>query len=84
MDFNITSFLVGIVLALVVNEAISGQQKKFARVAVGVLLINMIMFNIGFYEQSVADPIAYFGLGIVALMFLIRMHYLATTASKNN
>ncbi|MDQ2077374.1 hypothetical protein [Marinimicrobium sp. ABcell2] len=76
MIFNTAVILFYVYL---VKEAMSGQQKLFARAAIIVLGMNALTFNIGLIGQSFANWLSMAGLAIVLCMLALRLqHFLRT------
>lgn len=74
-----TYFITVILAAIVFNEAIKGKQKRFARFGIATLFGNMVLLNLGVYNELVSNFVVYFGLFILALMVLIRISWFFKT-----
>jgi hypothetical protein len=66
-------------MAIVLNEAIKGKQKRFARLGIAILFGNMVLFNLGVYNELVSNFVVYCGLLILAVMVMIRIGWFFKT-----
>lgn len=82
MSGSIVWIASAIILALALIEAIAGRQRNFARIGIGILFFNMIALNVDLYNETIANSVAYLGLGVLALMLLVRAHHLLSRKLK--
>jgi hypothetical protein len=65
------------------QEALAGSQRKFARLGLGILALNMLAIANGIYSWQLANSLSVLGVAVLAAMVALRIGFYWNVYRKN-